>query len=962
MSLRQKIATKFRIRLRALLEIILLTALSLTILMNLMTLRSPIIAGPATIAFLLLAAVAMGRIFFSKETSFLKIALGMMSFVLIAAIVGVALILLANYNELLSVSATLGAGFILFVLSLRKRNVEKERKPESQETRNKNAIFYMVSFMFILLSAFAFYLLILGRTGEGTTSVWLTIPNMFLPTFFAAFFCLMTGILLKAGRIDTKLALVMIFSVLAHVFFVLVWYPGRYGDPWTHLGGARWIDSAGAPYGYPVLLREFYIVEIIGGKAQYALVVLFKRLFLVDMYWVHILLIPLLWSIFVPLFSFKIAQLLSTKKSTTFPLLAAVSSIIFQWLIYWGTISVPNSLALVFLFFMIVSLLYWIDTAHMRFLLLSAFISVATFLTHPVTGVFAFIFFLGAIVVRLNMSKIIKIFSYLLISMLYPLALLYRSATFSPFGLLGLENFLYLQSWFFSLPLIFGITGLLLGMRSKRVKTKSAGVLFLFYITVIMSYYLWAFGMKNLPSGTDVTRFVPMADFLMVPFAGLGFLTALNIMKRGFSHARLDITKKAHFSSSSHLASTIIVSLVLASLVTMAAYQAYPQSEITKVQPAAYEVDAVRYINSSASGQYVVLCDPNFATMAIGFLGIQYGYGGASRGMFGTPDYGWWTIQLYLQMVSSPSISILEGALSRAQASTSYFVVSVREPQFEEIVQSTKEVLPVTQIFGDGKLYVFAYPSPITRGTGPPVNVTFDNNISMNIETEFAYIARSEVNYNLTISGHSSYNITEYPSNWAFQSSSVNGTSKTPDQSSDVNLFVQFSGLSPADVLTVMWEANDLYPVVGWKEDSFKSEWLTSPFYAGTISPNIANSSNVLSLTWNFVPGSYQYYYYTKRVVLSTNDYPYIIVKWRSTGPVAVVGISYASAEANINPVLPYNSQSNTWILSTLQLDPNETTAYVTVGITNVGDQQTITGLLTVYVDYIMICAKAFSP
>jgi hypothetical protein len=453
-----------------------------------------------------------------------------------------------------------------------------------------------------------------------------------------------------------------------------------------------------------------------------------------------------------------------------------------------------------------------------------------------------------------------------------------------------------------------------------------------------------------------------MADFLIVPFAGLGFLAALNIIKRAFSHAKLDVAKQARFSSFSRFASAILVSLVMASLVTMAVYQAYPQSEIMKVQPAAYEVDAVRYINSSTSGQYVVLCDPNFATMAIGFLGKQYGYGGASRGMFGVPDYGWWTIQLYLLMVSSPSISILREALDRARASTSYFVVSVREPGFEEIVQSTTEVLPVTKTFGDEKLYVFAYPSPVTRGTGPAVNVTFDNTISMNVLTEFAYIAQSEVHYNLTVSGHSSYNITEYPSNWTFQGSLVNGTSRTPDESSDVNSFVQFSGLSPTDVLTVMWEANNLYTVVGWKEDSFKSGWEGSPFYTGTISPNIDNSSNVLSLTWNFVPGSYQYYYYTKRVVLSTSDYPYVIVKWRSTGPVAVVGISYGSAEANINPVVPYNSQSDTWIQSTLQLDPNRTTAYVTVGITNVRDQQTITGLLSVYVDYIIICAKAPSP
>lgn len=247
MSQPQKINPKFRIGRKAWLQIILVIALSATILMNLLTLRSPIIAMPSAIAFLFFAAAAMGRIFFSKETSFLRIAFGMITFVLTASLLGTVLILLSNYSELLSVSAVLGAGLMLFALSVRKMNLEEEKVHPMQETNNRNAVFYLVSFTFILLSAFAFYLLILGRTDEGTTSVWLTIPSIFLPTFSAASLCLMLGIFLRTGRNDVKLILVMVYSFLTHALFVLVWYPGRYGDLWTHLGEARFIDATGAP-------------------------------------------------------------------------------------------------------------------------------------------------------------------------------------------------------------------------------------------------------------------------------------------------------------------------------------------------------------------------------------------------------------------------------------------------------------------------------------------------------------------------------------------------------------------------------------------------------------------------------------------------------------------------------------------------------------------------------------------
>jgi hypothetical protein len=940
----------------ALIRIILLVVFSGVILLNSMTLTSPFIGIPSSLGILFISSLATGEIFFPSEKKFLRQMLGLATFIVIMALLGAFLMLMASFNESLSLISVLGVNLVLCLLSLRKRLYVSSIPEQSKEKKRRRKASYLFILPFLLWTAIAFYALLMARTGEGVASVWLTIPFFFLPVFTLSSLSLVIMLLLAEIHDGLKLALISLYSFLSHSLFLIVWYPGRYGDPWLHLGEARFIDSTGASYAYAYVLRNLYIVDIIGSKAQYALVVLFRRLFLVDIYWVHVLFVPLLWSIFVPLFSFKIAQLLIVKKTRAFPLLAAISSNLFQWLIYWGTISVPNSSAFLFLFFLILSLLYWIDTTQRRFLLLSFLVSVVTFFAHPVTGIFAFIFFLGAAVVRLNVPKIAKAISYLLILLLYPSALLFRGATFSPLRLIDIENLLSLQSVLLTIPTVFAVVGLLFSIKGKNVRTKSVGVLFLFYITVIASYYVTTFGMENLPAGTDITRFVPMVDLLSVPFVALGFLSTLNVVMRRLSRVTLYVPKKANTSSISRLTSIFLISLFLAAQAPVALYQAYPQSEIMTVQPAAYEIDAVRFINS-IQGRYVVLCDTNFAGMAIAFLGTEYGYGGGARGMFGIPEWEWWTIESYLQMARSPSVSVMENAMAKANAERCYFVVSIRNPDFDEIVERSSEVLPVDKVFGDGKLYVYSYPTPLVEGVGPLVGVTFDNGTSSSIQTRSAYISRSEVYYSLTLSGSSSYNVTDYPIHWSFRNLTVNNLSTLLNASSDINNFIYETGLEPSDVLTLTWQANDIYTVAGWKEDSFKSDWQTSPFYEGTITPQIGTDGNTLSLSWAFVPGSHQYYYYTKSVAISTNRYPYILVKWRSTGPVAVVAVAYKGSEALQEPVVPFNSESGGWIVTVVPLQPDKETAYVMVGITNLLDQN-IAGSQGVFVDFILICAK----
>jgi len=828
-----------------------LVAVSVIIVLNSTITKTPWIAIPSSLIFFYLNAITVGKLFYFDEKPFLKEALGFLTFLVMIALSGVFLILTWIFTEIISLVAVIAISFMFCIISIRRRaagdETELKQSKGSEGTRIES---YLLLCSCLLMMAIAFYALILARTTEGVISVWLTIPNFFLPTFLLSSLLLLFILFFTKLSLCWKLALISFYSFLVHSLFLLVWYPGRYGDPWSHLGEARFIDEVGARFGYDGLLKNLYIKDIIGGLTQYGLVVLFKRFVCVEIYWVQVTLVPLLWSIFVPLFCYKMTELLSTSsaqesrtlldRTTMFPLLAAASTVLFPNLVYWGAISVPNSLGFFFFFLFVFLLLYWTKARGKRMWLLSLVTCIATLLAHPQPGIFALMLLLWVTVIQKSSSTFEKILCYLLMFVSYPLVLYYfTKASFSLEGLLNFENLLTFQSDVTTLLLTFGLLGLVLSIRGRYVNRRNILMLFVLYLTIIMEYYVTTYGMKDIPYGPE--RILAMADFLMVPLVALGIWEVVGALRKALSRLKPTFLsfRKIKTRLTPSFISLSIVSMLLSSQAMFALYQAYPRDEIQNVQPAAYEIEAIFYISSNSTDRFVAVCEPGFASLAIGFLGSDYTYGTNPRGMVGVPEWEWWTVKLYSQMCKIPSINIMKTALSRSEAKVSYFVVSVRNPDFDDVVQRASAVLPVDKVFGDGKLYLFRYPyelRPPVEGVGPTVKVVFDGGPSMEyVQTKFRYWYESEVNYTVTLSGHSSYNISEYHKHWALLRLMIDGTDTLFDKSSDLNEFVHVSGLDPENVLEVMWQANDLYPVGVWKEDSFKTGWQAHPRYIGTI-------------------------------------------------------------------------------------------------------------------------------
>jgi hypothetical protein len=140
-------------------------------------------------------------------------------------------------------------------------------------------------------------------------------------------------------------------------------------------------------------------------------------------------------------------------------------------------------------------------------------------------------------------------------------------------------------------------------------------------------------------------------------------------------------------------------------------------------------------------------------------------------------------------------------------------------------------------ISGSWNLYERQISKRIT-GEGPQVTVLQDNITSIQ-KTQFFYYDQRNVTFYASLSGHSSYNITGFPSYFSFERI-------TPQQSSmslDANRWINFTGSRIVNY-TVYWSNTDLnYQQVGWKDDSFLDGW-------NSIYPaDFATSGDIVSIS-----------------------------------------------------------------------------------------------------------------
>ena len=190
----------------------LLVASSALILVNSFVLESYLIGIPASVIFLFVCSQSTGELFFRHEKRLLRQILGITVFVLILTLISVSLLMLAEFTETFSLIGLIVAGFVLSSLSLARKHANVQNAP-NQLTPNENGKrrSYLLVIPFVVSVAVAFAALLYARTGEGVTSVWLTIPNFFLPVFFVSSLSLVGVLFFTEIKVSLKLVLVSVW-------------------------------------------------------------------------------------------------------------------------------------------------------------------------------------------------------------------------------------------------------------------------------------------------------------------------------------------------------------------------------------------------------------------------------------------------------------------------------------------------------------------------------------------------------------------------------------------------------------------------------------------------------------------------------------------------------------------------------------------------------------------------------
>ena len=602
---------------------------------------------------------------------------------------------------------------------------------------------HLARLIYLFLIVLSFYLLFMSRSGELHT-VWEVIHPAFMPTLLLAT-ALLVGMLFSSEKAGYKLFFVVLHSILLHTFVIVIYPVGYAGVNQIILGRTRRVFDnlvLHGPWGLvsPNILSQLYSWTR-GTNLQTSFTVVLARMFGVDVYWSHLLLVPVLWGVFVPIIVFKTTKALG--KSESVSLFSSFLISLFPTLIFNGAVSVPNSLGYLFFFCSICfSLMYIFSGGFKAFLLMGGF-CVVSFLSHFLTGAFSLSLVPLALALRKYseaegrsgvMAKVLMLFSVIFSVSLLPWALVSQSLVYPVYTRFSFENLSDLslvdKIWLVLLgeyvnfdvknlliqgigPLL-GVIGLAYSFVIKPKTRKNHHLcewfLLLVFLAVLIDYRILRLLMVGVPFGEE--RLWPMRDFVLVPFVGVligGLLSFVRKRTLNYRSARNKIRWSFRgFSSRGSNVGFVGVALIavvsVSSLVTASVYYSYPHAAAFQIT--SYEIEAVNFIETTTNERYVVICD-QFVTYAGQTL---VGLNNPRAYYFYHSDYR--CIRWFNELKEKPSPGPMIEAMNVNDAAVAYFVVEkprLRLEEFERVVSQASLSLKTYGIFGDGKLYIFYY-------------------------------------------------------------------------------------------------------------------------------------------------------------------------------------------------------------------------------------------------------------
>jgi len=647
----------------------------------------------------------------------------------------------SKFDVIIILFAIASLNSILFVKRKRYFQINKQSKTYNIITTNKKINMVLLYFLFVVVGFTALY-----NPVDLTTSVWNEIPSTYSYIFTGLTLILLYCIFSKQFSTRKTLILVIIYFLLMHSYFSLVYPFGFSNDVWTHLASENMIIH-GVPYTKitgdelstikllnvtditdleGVLTKKRIVAKIFYGSA-WLLTIFLSYVLGLDIWVINVWLSPILWSIFGTLILFYIAY--SINKDYTYTFISTMLLGMFSYLIIISSQTLPASIgALVFILALIL-LIQCVQNKDKIGLFIVLLISALYYTT---SAILLLIFLIILISFEINISKKKQFFLTLLLSFIMPIMLIYKGyeirfditnqyilsfihditglsffSSYSGFEQLFGHNpnsryisyYLSLnllpRHYLFSNIILNGLIGMLttlftligiLKILNNWSAHKILSPFILMGIVLYIDYFIMWYLMPLNEVGNRIGIFL---NLITIPVLALGLSSVI------------DITKDAKIFIKNICICTVFILILLS--INVSYTSNYNLGHISLK-----EIDVATYIcNNQSNNPDFCVASPNSAIV------LRYISHGESRnggfpvyfepGSFYTPEQQ----DIYLKMHSNPSIELANQALNVTNTSICYIIIDITKLSGNTSLQELERMFGESRRFGD--LYLFTY-------------------------------------------------------------------------------------------------------------------------------------------------------------------------------------------------------------------------------------------------------------
>ncbi|TET26779.1 MAG: hypothetical protein E3J73_03745 [Candidatus Bathyarchaeum sp.] len=507
---------------------------------------------------------------------------------------------------------------------------------------------------YFAVAIFCFFLLINSRK-ELCGSIWEALDPRFMLFYSVATLLLVSLVLSSRINVNVKL-----FSISVHAFLTLM-MPFAYAlaplhDPWFHLAMSRWVYNTGHVYLYPYIwtynplglpLPITALYTALRYVAQNVLTAVFARMISLDVFWVHISLIPALWGLFMPCLAYGISFKMTQRKGIA--VLSAMLSYAYFGEILGGSWHAANNLAFLFAFFQLYCLANYLTENAKRYALLTLMAALAAAFSHPTMAVLTLSFLILAIAYkqylkRKTFSRVSFALAFLICVFLLPLSFVgkgafYPDKSYFSLSIIGdmvrenlpdaiwnvvfgeiLSSQTNVQQTILSLSVfLLGLLGVAMLWRRKE-SHNPALVTYLFALILIVEVdsRISRFFMINVP--VSPSRMLKVSYFLLLIFAAVSVLNVYDTVRKQLFVRRLFSRR---FSIRFPLGELLLI-LSISGLVIANVIEAYSVSVYKGIQPTTFELDIVKFIHEDARGHsYIVIDKLRLSTIGGSYVGAE---------------------------------------------------------------------------------------------------------------------------------------------------------------------------------------------------------------------------------------------------------------------------------------------------------------------------------------------------